>query len=201
MEQIMRMQIPFTALGLALAAGVPAANAQSVITQQIVNQPVDTIETVETVRTVGPATRIVVDRQVVTTRRTVLRQRVVPMRTVIASSATYPLYDQVGPAYPRPLYDRYQRPLYDQVGPAYRRPLYNQYQRPLYDQVGTAYQRPLYNAVLPAAVESIVTELAAVRPSWGPTGTAYSLYRYVYEPDRILVVDPYTNIAVQAIPR
>jgi hypothetical protein len=26
-------------------------------------------------------------------------------------------------------------------------------------------------------------------------------YRYVYEPDRILVVDPSTNVAVQAIPR
>ena len=26
-------------------------------------------------------------------------------------------------------------------------------------------------------------------------------YRYVYEADRILVIDPYTNIAVQAIPR
>jgi hypothetical protein len=32
-------------------------------------------------------------------------------------------------------------------------------------------------------------------------GTAVPAYRYVYEPDRILVVDPYTNIAVQAIPR
>jgi hypothetical protein len=27
------------------------------------------------------------------------------------------------------------------------------------------------------------------------------IYRYVYEPDRILVIDPITNIAVQAIPR
>jgi len=27
------------------------------------------------------------------------------------------------------------------------------------------------------------------------------IYRYVYEPDRILVIDPATNIAVQAIPR
>jgi len=27
------------------------------------------------------------------------------------------------------------------------------------------------------------------------------IYRYVYEPDRILVIDPTTNIAVQAIPR
>ena len=32
-------------------------------------------------------------------------------------------------------------------------------------------------------------------------GTVVPLYRYVYEPDRILVIDPYTNIAVQAIPR
>jgi hypothetical protein len=32
-------------------------------------------------------------------------------------------------------------------------------------------------------------------------GTVLPLYRYVYEPDRILVIDPYTNIAVQAIPR
>jgi hypothetical protein len=26
-------------------------------------------------------------------------------------------------------------------------------------------------------------------------------YRYVYEPDRILVIDPVTGIAVQALPR
>jgi hypothetical protein len=26
-------------------------------------------------------------------------------------------------------------------------------------------------------------------------------YQYIYQPDRILVVDPYTNIAVQALPR
>jgi hypothetical protein len=40
---------------------------------------------------------------------------------------------------------------------------------------------------------------AAVAPAavGGPVAT----YRYVYQPDRILVIDPYTNIAVQAIPR
>jgi hypothetical protein len=27
------------------------------------------------------------------------------------------------------------------------------------------------------------------------------MYRYVYETDRILVIDPHTGIAVQAIPR
>jgi hypothetical protein len=26
-------------------------------------------------------------------------------------------------------------------------------------------------------------------------------YRYVYEPDRILVIDPATGIAIQALPR
>ena len=46
----------------------------------------------------------------------------------------------------------------------------------------------------------------AAAPLVGPTapmvaGTALPLYRYVYEPDRILVIDPVTNIAIQAIPR
>jgi len=34
-----------------------------------------------------------------------------------------------------------------------------------------------------------------------PVATQPVIYRYVYEPDRILVIDPVTNIAVQAIPR
>ena len=34
-----------------------------------------------------------------------------------------------------------------------------------------------------------------------PIATQPIIYRYVYEPDRILVIDPATNIAVQAIPR
>jgi hypothetical protein len=32
-------------------------------------------------------------------------------------------------------------------------------------------------------------------------GAPVLFYRYVYEPDRILVIDPSTGIAVQAIPR
>ena len=32
-------------------------------------------------------------------------------------------------------------------------------------------------------------------------GAAYPIYRYVYEPDRILVIDPATNVAIQSIPR
>jgi hypothetical protein len=57
--------------------------------------------------------------------------------------------------------------------------------------VGPVYPR-LYDVVMPAAV--------AASPAIGTTA-AMPAYRYVYEPDRILVIDPYTNIAVQAIPR
>jgi hypothetical protein len=46
---------------------------------------------------------------------------------------------------------------------------------------------PLYDVVAPAAPAA--------------PGTAVPFYRYVYESDRILVIDPATGIAVQAIPR
>jgi hypothetical protein len=44
---------------------------------------------------------------------------------------------------------------------------------------------------------------AATQPfvSGASVGATLPLYRYVYEPDRILVIDPYTNIVIQAIPR
>ena len=72
--------------------------------------------------------------------------------------------------------------------------------QPLYDQVRPAplaadasYQSPLYDsAVLPPA--------AAGAPHWDGATSPY-IYRYVYEPDRILVIDPNTNITVQALPR
>ena len=41
--------------------------------------------------------------------------------------------------------------------------------------------------------------LGATTAVGGPV--AMPTYRYVYQPDRILVIDPYTNIAVQTIPR
>jgi hypothetical protein len=191
----MRMQIPLTALGLALVAGAPAANAQTVITRQIVNQPVETVQTVETVRTVRPAARSVVRRQVITTRRTVVRQRVIPSQTIVARSVTYPqpLYDRVGPAPVMTAPAAYPQPLYDDAAAAYP--------RPLYDQAAPAYRRPLYDAVVPVADDSAVYATDVAPPVFGPSATQYSFYRYVYEPDRILVIDPNTNIAVQAIPR
>lgn len=64
--------------------------------------------------------------------------------------------------------------------------------------------QPLYDEVAPAPIASapqpLYDEVAA------PVATAPAIaqpyaYRYVYQPDRILVVDPITGIAVQAIPR
>jgi hypothetical protein len=160
MEQAMRNTISaLTALGVAVAVGPTAANAQTVISGQPVEtvmtqQPVQTIRTTETIRTVRPGARPTVRKRVViTTRQTVVSQRAV---------APQPLYD-VAP--PTPLATRtYTPPLYDTVAPV-----------PTVD--GT------YVNALPAA------------------GAAIPVYRYVYEPDRILVIDPATNIAIQAIPR
>ncbi|HEY1983534.1 MAG TPA: hypothetical protein VGH13_25920, partial [Xanthobacteraceae bacterium] len=73
--------------------------------------------------------------------------------------------------------------------------------QPLYDEVAPAplaadadYRAPLYDAaVLPAGGPA---------PWVGPAGVSSPyIYRYVYEPDRILVIDPTTNITVQALPR
>ena len=156
-----------TALGLAVAAGPTAANAQTVISDQpvetvITQQPVQTVQTTETVRTVRPGARPIERKRVVTTtRQTVVSQRAV---------APQPLYDVVPPA---PVVTRtYAPPLYDTAAP------------------------PLYDTVAPAQTVDD-TYVNAVPPA----GAAYPVYRYVYEPDRILVIDPATNIAIQAIPR
>jgi hypothetical protein len=83
------------------------------------------------------------------------------------------------------------------------------YSRPLYDVAPgaglaePAYSRPLYNVAAPVVAPA---PFVGAAPAIGAAPAAQSGmpipgYRYVYEPDRILVIDPYTNIAVQAIPR
>jgi len=166
------------AVGFALIAGVSAASAQTMISSQPVGTQTVTTET-RTVRTLPAHT---VRRQVITTRT--VTQRVVPAPgTVIGRSvATYPqpIYDEVtsGPAvvatspYSRPLYDSaYSRPLYDSA-----------YSRPLYDEVATT----------PPATAIDNGSILATQPY---------IYHYVYEPDRILVIDPASGTAIQAVPR
>jgi hypothetical protein len=80
--------------------------------------------------------------------------------------------------------------LYDVVPPA---PVVTRnYAPPLYDTAAP----PLYDTVAPA--QTVDDTYVNALP---PVGAAVPVYRYVYEPDRILVVDPVTNIAIQAIPR
>lgn len=155
----MRIHVPCTALGLALAAAAPAAHAQTVIAQPLVSAPpaMQTVRTVTTVRTVRRLPR----RRVAVTRHTYVSDRVVPAAT------TTTIATPVAAAYP---------PLYDYVTPAPDAPA-PYYSEPLYDTVVTT----------PAAAPVV--------------GAAVPFYRYVYQPDRILVIDPTTGIAMQAIPR
>lgn len=171
----MKTSISYVALAVALAAGTTAANAQTVISRQISEQPVETVVTEQPVTTVH-TTRIntarpVVRRRVVTTRRTTITQRVLPAGTVAR-----PAVDRTTAATSAPLYDvvpgttviTTPPPVVAAAPVAVTAP-------PLYDEVDTA----------PPA----------------PVGTTIPTYRYVYEPDRILVIDPNTNIAIQALPR
>ena len=150
----MRIHIPCTTLGLALAAAAPAAHAQTMYTQRpdgtviaqepvvaapapVVTQPAQTVRTVTTVRTERPVSR----NRVVVTRQTTVRDRAIPS-----------------------------------APPAIAPPV-------------AANPGPLYDVIAPDAVTQAVA------------GAPVPFYRYVYEPDRILVIDPSTGIAVQAIPR
>ncbi len=151
----MRSSISYAALAVALAAGMTAAKAQTVIpgesVETVITQPAQSVTT-ETVQTVRPATRTS-HRQVVTTRRTVTTTP--PPVAAIAAN-------------PQPFYD--QAPPYETVAP-------------LYDTVAP-----------PAMLDETVLNAQ-------PAATVLPAYHYIYEPDRILVIDPNTGITIQALPR
>jgi hypothetical protein len=218
----MRFNLPYAAAGLAFALGAPAAHAQTVITTQPapavfaqprmvtvpaapVVQPVETIQTIQTVRTVRAAPMPPVRRQIVTTRT--ITRRVMPAAPAVVAgtvaAAPQPLYnvaptDDVAPAAVAapvadisPAYGYATPPLYDAApAPVPPAPVYG-YSRYGYSNYG--YSTPVYD-VAPAVVAPAPVVAA-------PVATQPTIYRYVYEPDRILVIDPAINIAVQAIPR
>jgi hypothetical protein len=198
MEFSMRESISFTTLGVALVAGTSVAHAQTVETivmpapgpAIIAQGPVAVppsgvllaplaptvasapVETVETVRTVRTTTPRTVTRHVTRTRTA---DRVTTTRTTTVRQGVVAAPAVAATA------------AYDELvqGP------------PLYDVVTPAPAMPPLLAAQP---------VVSAAPVVGPTapivaGVAVPLYRYVYEPDRILVIDPFTNIAVQAIPR
>jgi len=176
----MRFHLPCGVL--ALVIGASAAQAQTVITGPVVGQPVGTVVTAPAV--VQPAETI----QTIQTIRTVRAAPLPPVRRQVVTTRT--ITRRVIPAPPAVVAGTVAAapaPLYDTAVPA-------AVPAP-YDYVDTAdYGAPLYD-VAPAATIAPAPVVAA------PVATAPVIYRYVYEPDRILVIDPTTNIAVQAIPR
>jgi hypothetical protein len=213
----MRFHLVFAALGLAGAFGVPVAQAQTVITNgpaPAIGQPtLPPGETVRTTRTVHTVRTLVPVHQRIVTTRTVTRRVMPPEPAVVAPAvATAPaaqsLYDvapAVAPAAdvyaapapaPAPAYDyNYTAPGYGYAAP----PADYGYGASGYGSAPAVYD------VAPAAVAPAVAPAPAVTgPVVAPApfvATQPVIYRYVYEPDRILVIDPITNIAVQAIPR
>jgi hypothetical protein len=156
------------------ALGLAVAVGPTVANAQTVfsDQPVETVITQQPVQTVQTTETT---RTVRPGARPIVRKRVVTTtrQTVVSQRAVaaQPLYDVVPPA---PLATRtYAPPLYDTVAP------------PLYDTV----------APVPTVDDTYINNAVPA------AGAAYPIYRYVYEPDRILVIDPATNITIQAIPR
>jgi len=163
-----------TTISALTALGVAVVVGPTVANAQTVisGQPVETVITQQPVQTVQTTTETV--RTVRPGARPTVRKRVVTTtrQTVVSQRTVAP------------------QPLYDVVPPA---PLVARtYAPPLYDTVAP----PLYDttAPIPTVDDTYVNALA-------PAGAAIPVYRYVYEPDRILVIDPTTNIAIQAIPR
>jgi hypothetical protein len=178
----MRIHIACTALGLAAAAFVPAAHAETIVTRQIVDQPVETVRTVTTTRTIRPLRR----HRVVETHRTTMTDRVTPIPPAAAVApplaAPVPVYDVAPPPLAAP-------PVYDAPAPVY--------------DVGAPGPAPLPAPVDDDTVVAPVAPLVdqALAPPPPVVGAVVPAYRYVYQPDRILVIDPATGIAVQSLPR
>ena len=155
------------------ALGLAVAVGPTVANAQTVisGQPVETVITQQPVQTVQTTETV---RTVRPGARPTVRKRVVTTtrQTVVSQRTVAP------------------QPLYDVAPPA---PLATRtYAPPRYDAVAA----PLYDTVAPVPTvdDTYVNALPAA-------GAAIPVYRYVYEPDRILVIDPATNIAIQAIPR
>ena len=182
----MRNSVIFVGLGVALAAGASAAHAQTVETivtpaagpAIIAQAPVAVppsgvlLPPASTVAVTVPVETVETVRTVTTTEPRRVHRRAVHPRTVDrVTTVTRTTTVRPGVVAGAPAYDELMR------GPR------------LYDVVTPA------PAVVPQPAAPVVGATAVAAPVAMPT------YQYIYQPDRILVVDPYTNIAVQAIPR
>ena len=181
----MRHQLFAPAFAATLLAGACGANAQTVIAQEgvvtgqtttVVTQPVAAapVETIETVRTVQSVTA---PRHRYVSRRS--RDRTVRCVTTTRTVVRERVAPAVAAVPPLAATEVVAAPA---TGAALT------YPAPLYDVVPAA----------PAVAAPIVQPVAAAPVA---VGMPVPAYRYVYEPDRILVIDANTGIAVQALPR
>jgi hypothetical protein len=176
MEFCMRDQIYYTALGVALLAGTSLAQAQTVETV-ITPQPGPAVIAPPATVVQAAPTVETMPVQATETVRTV-RSTTTPRRHPLAKTApvgsvttTTTVRERVVPEPIGAVPVVVQAPAVSGLT----------YPAPLYDVV------PAPGIVPPAVVAQPVIPVPA--------------YRYVYQPDRILVIDANTGIAVQAIPR
>jgi hypothetical protein len=154
------------------ALGLVLAGAPAAHAQTVITPEIIT----PPVQTVQTTTETVRTTRMVGSVRGMPRHQVVTTRTVTQRVIPATTTVSAVTAAPRPLYD-VAAPL---AGP---------------DDYASA---PLYDVAAPAPV---VGPAPAVVPAAAVIGTAPIIYRYVYEPDRILVIDPTTGVAIQALPR
>jgi hypothetical protein len=189
MEFAMSKPISYAVLAAAVLGGASVANAQDVITQPlppgavvtrpvqtVQTVPIETVETVQTVRSVDRAARRPIGHHSARSRpesvvTTTTRRTILGERVLYAAPPVAAIAE--------PAYTDFAEPAYTDFAPPAV-------------AAAPAYPPRLYDVATPPA--AVVTE-----PVYGePVAPGY---RYVYEPDRILVIDPATGIAVQAIPR
>jgi hypothetical protein len=155
------------------ALGLALGASSAANAQTVITRDISS-QPVETVITQQPVQTVQTTETVRTVRpngRTTERRVVTTRRTVVNQD--------VAPA----------QPLYDVVTPP-----------PAPVVAAGTYARPLYDSVVapvPTVDETVVdTAVAPLVPA-----PAVPAYRYIYQPDRILVMDPVANVVVQVIPR
>jgi hypothetical protein len=175
MKFAMRNHISYTALGLALMAGTSLAHAQAIET---VIAPPSGVLVTQSAQTVPVQTVETVRtvRSTTAAKPRIVSRKVVRTRTASRVTTTRTIVREGVVAAPAmtPAVQAITEPTYTEV-----------VQAPSVTTV-PGYPR-LYDVVTPAPTIGAVPMVPA--------------YRYIYEPDRILVIDANTGIAVQAIPR
>lgn len=184
----MRNSVFFAGLGIALLTASSAARAQAVETVMapavgpavVVQGPVAVppsgvlLPPASAVAVAAPVETVETVRTVTTTEPRRVRHRAVRPRTVdrVTTITRTTTVRRAGMVAPGVM----------AAAPVYEEPMRGPR---LYDMVTSA----------PAGAPVVGTTTAIAAPA------AMPVYRYVYQPDRILVVDPYTGIPVQVIPR